>query len=90
MASRRRSTRLAWTLGAAGVAGCLAAAYVVVALAAPASLLPIYVVGILMGVLGAMVASRQPRNSVGWLMCATSLGAARVRASRCLSATIQS
>jgi len=78
MALRGRSTRLAWTLGAAGVAGCVVAAYVVVVLGAPASLLPIYVVGILMGGLGAMVASRQPRNSVGWLMCATSLGTALV------------
>ena len=57
----------------AGVLGCFAGAAVSLALRAPASFLLVYLVGVLMGVLGALVATREPHNSIGWLMCATSL-----------------
>jgi hypothetical protein len=35
----------------------------------------VYLIFITVGLLGAMVASREPSNSIGWLMCAGSLGA---------------
>jgi hypothetical protein len=69
----RRATRLAWALGGTGTVLCCASAGVVVWLHAVNSFLLIYVVAILMGVLGALVAMREPRNSIGWLMCAWSL-----------------
>lgn len=39
-------------------------------LQAPNSFLLVYAIGILMAVLGALIAARHPRNSVGWLMIA--------------------
>ena len=70
--------RLAWPLGIAGAVACALGAGVVAALGAPASFLLVYLVGILMGLLGGLVAYREPRNSIGWLMCATSLAASLV------------
>ena len=64
---------LAWVLGGIGAVACVAGAAVVVSLGAPRSFLLIYVVGILMALLGALVASRAPHNSIGWLMIASSI-----------------
>jgi hypothetical protein len=65
---------LAWTLGIGGAIACAAGAGVVVAFGVPAwQLLLVYLVGALLGLLGALIASRQPGNSIGWLMYATSL-----------------
>ncbi|HET7420959.1 MAG TPA: hypothetical protein VFL27_11320 [Candidatus Dormibacteraeota bacterium] len=73
MGGSQRIRLLAWGLGLAGVAACVAAAGVVLAFPnAPRSFLVPYLVGILLGVLGALVASREPRNSIGWLMIGTS------------------
>lgn len=70
--STRGMRILAWPLGIAGALASGLGAGVVVALGAPASFLLVYLVGILMGLLGGLVAYREPRNSIGWLMCATS------------------
>ena len=71
---------LAWPLGIAGALASGLGAGVVVALGAPASFLLVYLVGILMGLLGGLVAYREPGNSIGWLMCATSWRTAAVPA----------
>ena len=55
---------LAWALGLTGVLACLVAASVVIALDASKSFLFVYV-GVLSGLLGAMVGSREPRNAIG-------------------------
>lgn len=67
---------LAWILGLTGALLC--AATIVATLAVgftdqPVSLFLGYTFGILMGLLGALIASRHPRNGVGWLMCLTSI-----------------
>src|SRR5215467_2558384 len=67
--------RLAWILGSLGALACVAAAAVVVNLGAPISFLLVYVMGILIGLLGAVVAAREPRNSIGWLMIGSSFAA---------------
>jgi hypothetical protein len=59
----------AYIAGSLGVLLSAAAAAVVVITGANASFLTIYLVACLMSLLGAMVALRTPRNSVGWLMC---------------------
>ena len=69
-----RSSALAWALGGLGALACAAGAAMGMAFGAPDVFLLVYVVGVLMGVLGALIASREPHNSIGWLMCATSLG----------------
>ena len=56
---------LAWALGLTGVLACLVAASVVIALDASKSFLFVYVVGVLSGLLGAMVGSREQRNAIG-------------------------
>jgi MFS family permease len=71
----RRARTLAWALGLSGAVACIAGGGVSLAFGAPASFLLVYLVGVLMGLLGALVASRHPGNSIGWLMCATSLAA---------------
>ena len=68
-----RSSALAWGLGVAGAVACAAGALAAQAFGAPPSFLFVYLVGILMGLLGALIASRESHNSIGWLMCATSL-----------------
>jgi two-component system NarL family sensor kinase len=79
MTSAMRRTRLiAWALGLSGAVACLLAGGVALALGAPDSFLLVYLVGVLMGLLGALIASRQPRNSIGWLMGFTSLAASLV------------
>ena len=56
-----------------GAVACVAGAGVALAFRAPITFQVVYLVGILMGLLGALIASRESRNSIGWLMCATSL-----------------
>lgn len=73
MIRRGNARTLAWTLGLAGAVACVSGAGVATAFAAPTQFLLVYLLGVLMGLLGALVASREPRNSIGWLMCATSL-----------------
>ena len=68
-----RARLLAWVLGGGGAAAC---ALSLVWLAALGLYVPLAVINLAMiafGLLGALVASRQPRNSVGWLMVAGSL-----------------
>ena len=69
----RQHTILAWALGISAALACVAGAGVAVAFGAPITFLLSYSVGILMGLLGALIASREPQNSIGWLMCATAL-----------------
>lgn len=72
-AGRARTTMLAWALGLAGALACVGGAAVVLAFGVPYVFLVVYLVGVLMGILGALIATREPHNSIGWLMCATSL-----------------
>lgn len=70
---------LAWALGLTGVAACLFAAGFHFALGLadqPITLGLACLFGVLMGVLGALVATREPRNSIGWLMCLASVSTA--------------
>jgi two-component system, NarL family, sensor kinase len=69
----RGARTLAWALGLTGVVACIAAAGVVLAFRAPSTFLVTYLVGVVLGLIGALVASRDPRNSIGWLMCASSI-----------------
>lgn len=59
---------LAWALGVGAVAACVVGAIVCIGVDAPRSFLLDYMNGVLLAVLGALIAVRQPRNSVGWLM----------------------
>ena len=72
---------LAWTLGAVGAAACVVAAGIQVALGLadiPITLVAGSLFGVLMGLLGALVAARDSRNSIGWLMCLASVSTALV------------
>lgn len=64
---------LAWALGVTGAVACAftLGATIALGLFSPQDL--VYVVFIMNGLLGALVAARNPGNSVGWLMCAASL-----------------
>src|SRR5262252_5491153 len=67
---------LAWILGVAGAT--LSATAFVATLAVgfteqPVALASGYSFGILMGLLGALIAAREPRNGIGWLMVITSI-----------------
>ena len=71
-----RSPKVAWTLGIAGAVSCASAAAFSIALGITDQVVTLLIgstFGVLMGVLGALIASRQPRNSIGWLMGITSL-----------------
>jgi hypothetical protein len=68
-----RSIAPAWVLGVVGALACAAGAAMAIAFGAPPSFLFVYLVGVLMGLLGALIASRDSHNSIGWLMIATSL-----------------
>ncbi len=70
-----RLHRLAWALGFAGALACAASAASASALGAPGPFLFVYVVAILMGLLGGLIAAREPHNSIGWLMSATAIAA---------------
>jgi len=74
----RTAVRAGWAVGALGIVACLVAGGIVVMLSAPTSFLLIDGVGIVLAGLGALVISRQPGNSIGWLMCLTALGASLV------------
>src|SRR5215472_281154 len=66
---------LAWTLGAAGSALSVFSFGFVVASGIADQVLTLFLASLfalLMAVLGAMIAARQPRNGIGWLMIAAS------------------
>ena len=70
---------LAWVLGGIGAAACVFGAGFHVALGLADQPIPLVLAclfGVLMGVLGALVAAREPRNSIGWLMCLASVSTA--------------
>lgn len=72
---------MAWALGLSGALACALTAGLTWALGLVDQVTPFVfgsLFGILMGVLGALVASREPRNSIGWLMCFTSFAACLV------------
>jgi hypothetical protein len=79
-----RPARLAWTMFATTLALLVAQAYFVIASDTPLSTgdqglnaFPVVTVGTALGALvGAVVASRHPRNRVGWLFCVGQLGTA--------------
>src|SRR5215475_9984123 len=67
---------LAWTLGSIGAGACaitFAATLAVGFTDQPVALFLGYSFGVLMGLLGALIASRHPANGIGWLMCVTSI-----------------
>lgn len=68
-----RARLLGWVLGGGGAAACAASLAWLIALGlyVPLAVINVSMVGF--GLLGALVASRQPRNSVGWLMVAGSV-----------------
>lgn len=72
---------IAWALGIIGTALCVFAAgfHFAVGLAdQPITLILGSLFGVLTGVLGALVAAREARNSIGWLMCVASVSTALV------------
>lgn len=71
--NRNRTRILAWALGLTGVAACVAAGAVVIVLGVDPSFLVVDLDGIAFALLGALVASREPRNSIGWIMCLLAL-----------------
>lgn len=68
MAGRHRV--LAWTLGGGGALACALSFVLLFALGIYVPLGVINLSLIAGGLLGALIASRQPRNAVGWVMCA--------------------
>jgi hypothetical protein len=58
----------AWALGVGAAATCVVAGVVCVGLGVPRTFLLDFLDGVLLALLGALVAARQPRNSIGWLM----------------------
>ena len=70
-----RLRTLAWALGLGGAIACalLVGWTVALGLFSPHALT--YLTFIAAGLLGALIASREPRNGVGWLMCAASMAA---------------
>lgn len=71
----RRARILAWTLGLGGAVACTVTAGLTAAAGLWSAELLLYPTFVAFGLLGALVASRQPANSIGWLMCVASLGA---------------
>lgn len=64
---------LAWALGLGGAAACAIAAALTVAAGLSSAELLLYPTLIAFGLLGALVAARQPQNGIGWLMCFASV-----------------
>ena len=75
MKPSHKTETLAWALGLAGAVGCGLTLVLTVALGQFTPEAFGYLMFIATGVLGAVLASRKPANSVGWLMCAASLAA---------------
>lgn len=74
--SRRRGLRiLAWGLGLGGAAASTITVAFTVALGLYSVHVLFYATFIAAGILGALIASREPHNSVGWLMSGASLAA---------------
>ena len=74
--TRGRGARvLAWTLGISGALGCAFTLALTAGLGLFSAHALTYLTFIAAGLLGAVVAYREPRNGVGWLMCAASLAA---------------
>lgn len=72
---------LAWAVGLAGALACVVAGTFNAVLGLSDQLVTLILgslFGVLMGVLGALIATREPRNSIGWLMCLTALAASFV------------
>jgi hypothetical protein len=72
---------LAWALGMTGALACAAAGGATLSLGLSDQVLPLasgYLFGILMGVLGALICVREPRNSIGWLMGLTSVWTSQI------------
>jgi hypothetical protein len=70
---RSRSSALAWALGLGGALACTFTLGLTIALGLFSPQAVVFLIFIASGLLGAIVASREPSNSVGWLMCAGSL-----------------
>jgi hypothetical protein len=65
-----RPRTLAWALGGGAAAACIFGGAVCVRIGAPRTFLLVYLIGILLALLGALVVAREPRNTIGWLMVA--------------------
>ena len=59
---------MASALGGGAAAACVLGGVVCLGLGAPRTFLLVYLIGILLALLGALVAAREPGNSIGWLM----------------------
>jgi two-component system, NarL family, sensor kinase len=75
VAQVQRSRILAWTLGGGGSVACALTLWLTLAVGLGSEEVLILPTFIASGLLGALIASRAPRNSVGWLMCAASFAA---------------
>ncbi len=73
MTANQRGRALAWALGLGGAVACaIALAWTItVGLYVPIAIINLTLIAL--GLIGALVASRAPANSVGWLMCGGSL-----------------
>ncbi len=75
MIPSRKARALAWALGLTGAPACAFTLGLTVALGLFSLQALVLLIFIMTALLGALVASRKPDNSVGWLMCASSLAA---------------
>ncbi|HEX2682132.1 MAG TPA: hypothetical protein VHQ03_12680, partial [Candidatus Dormibacteraeota bacterium] len=73
MNGNQRGRALAWALGLGGAVACTIALLWTTAIGLFVPIAIVNVTLIAFGLIGALVASRAPTNSVGWLMCAGSL-----------------
>lgn len=71
-----RSPRiLGWTLGLGGAIACLVTVVLTAAAGLWSAELLLYPTFVAFGLLGGLVVARHPENRIGWIMCASSLGA---------------
>ena len=75
MRTGRHTRTLAWALGLGGAIACAVTAALTTAAGLWSAELLLYPTFIAFGLLGALVASRQPANGIGWLMCVASFSA---------------